>query len=61
MDGLLTSVGNGLTGLVGGAFAAIGQALRGIVEALSRALPGGLLPAVVFVVLLVVAWQLIKR
>ncbi|HET7702470.1 MAG TPA: hypothetical protein VFK35_03660 [Candidatus Limnocylindrales bacterium] len=61
MDGLLTSVGNGLTGLVGGAFAAIGQALRGIVDALSRALPGALLPAVIFVVLLVVAWQLIKR
>lgn len=61
MDGLLTSVGNGLAGLLGGAFAAIGQALRGTVDALNRALPNGLLLAVVFVVLLVVAWQLIRR
>lgn len=61
MDGLLTSVGNGLAGLVGGAFAAIGQALRGIVDGLNRALPNGMLLAVMFVVLLVVAWQLIKR
>ena len=61
MDGLTRSVGNGITGLVGGAFDAIGGALRGIVASLSAALPGGMLAVVVFVLLVVVAWQLIKR
>jgi len=61
MDGLARSVGNGITGLVAGAFDAIGGAVRGIVYALNAALPGGLLAAVVFVVLVVVAWNLAKR
>ncbi|HET9520956.1 MAG TPA: hypothetical protein VFO73_07925 [Candidatus Limnocylindrales bacterium] len=61
MDGLARSVGNGITGLVGGAFDAIGGALRGIVASLNAALPGGMLAAVVFVLLVVVAWQLTKR
>jgi hypothetical protein len=61
MDGLVRSVGNGITGLVSGAFDAIGGALRGIVASLNAALPGGMLAAVVFVVLVVVAWNLIKR
>ena len=61
MDGLVRSVGNGITGLVSGAFDAIGGALRGIVASLNAALPGGMLAAVVFVVLIVVAWNLIKR
>jgi hypothetical protein len=61
MDGLARSVGDGITGLVGGAFDAIGAALRGIVDAGERALPGGILWAVVFVVLVVGAWTLAKR
>ena len=61
MDGLLRSVGNGITGLVAGAFDAIGSALRGIVDAGERALPNGILWAVVFVVLLAGAWTLAKR
>jgi phage-related protein len=61
MDGLVSAVGNGISSLIGGAFAGIGAALRGIVDALNRALPGGMLAAVAFVVLVVVAWQLIKR
>lgn len=61
MDGLVRSVGNGITGLVSGAFDAIGGALRGIVASLNAALPGGMLAAVVFVVLVVVAWNFIKR
>ena len=61
MDGLARSVGNGIVGLVGGAFDAIGAALRGIVNSLNAALPGGMLAAVVFVVLVLVAWQLTKR
>ena len=61
MDGLGQAVGNGITGLVGGAFDAIGSALRGIVNAGNQALPGGLFWAVTFVVLVVGAWTLAKR
>jgi hypothetical protein len=61
MDTLGRTVGDGITGLVGGAFDAIGGSLRGIVAAGEQALPGGLLWAVVFVVLVVGAWALAKR
>jgi hypothetical protein len=61
MNDLAGSVGNGITGLVGGAFEAIGAGLRGIVGAGERALPNGLLWAVIFVLLLVSAWTLAKR
>ena len=61
MDGLLQSVGNGITGFFAGSFATIGGVLRGMVDTLNRALPGGMLAAVVFVVLVVAAWQLAKR
>jgi hypothetical protein len=61
MDGFTHAVGNGISSLVAGSFATIGQVLRGIVDALNRALPGGMLAAVVFVVLVVAAWQLVKR
>jgi hypothetical protein len=61
MDGLIQSVGSGISGLVVGSLSFIGQTLRGMVYALDHALPGGLLAAVVFVVLAVSAWQLAKR
>lgn len=61
MDSLGRSIGNGISGLMAGAFDAIGAALRGIVDAGERALPNGLLWAVVFVVLLIGAWTLAKR
>jgi hypothetical protein len=61
MDGLLRSVGNGIAGMIEGSFAVIGQVLRGTVDALNRALPGGMLAAVVFVILVIAAWQLAKR
>jgi hypothetical protein len=61
MDGFASSIGNGIAGLVEGSFGFIGQTLRGIVDALNRALPIGLLPVVIFVVLLLVGWQLVKR
>jgi len=61
MDGFAQAIGNGISGLVAGSFATIGQVLRGIVDSLNRALPGGMLAAVVFVVLVVAAWQLAKR
>jgi len=61
MDGLGGSVGQGISGLIGGAFDAIGAALRGIVAAGERALPGGLLWAVIFVLLVLAAWTLARR
>lgn len=61
MDGLLRSVGDGISGLVGGAIDAIGAALRGVVAAGERALPGGLLFVVVFVVVAFAGWTLIRR
>ena len=61
MDGLVQAVGNGITGLVAGAFDAIGAALRGIVNAGNQALPGGLFWAVIFVVLVIGGWTLAKR
>jgi hypothetical protein len=38
-----------------------GNAVRGIVGMLNAALPGGLLAAVLFVVLLLAAWKLTTR
>jgi hypothetical protein len=61
MEDLGRTVGDGITGLVGGAFEAIGAALRGIVAAGERALPNGLLWAVIFVLLVIGAWVLAKR
>jgi hypothetical protein len=61
MDGFASAIGPGISGLVGGSFATVGDVLRGTVDVLNRALPGGMLAAVVFVVLAVAAWQLAKR
>lgn len=61
VDGFIRNVGNGITGLVGGAFDFIGDSLRGMVGAANDALPGGMLLVVVFVILVFAAWQLAKR
>jgi hypothetical protein len=61
MDSFLQAIGSGITGLVSGSFSVIGQTLRGVVDAMDRALPGGVLAAVVFVLLAATAWQLAKR
>ena len=61
MDGLAGAVGNGITSLMAGAFAAIGAALRGIVNAGNQALPYGLFWVLIFVLLVVGAWTLAKR
>lgn len=61
MDGLLRSVGGGIASLVETAFDAIGGVLRSLVGSASDVLPGGLLPVVVFLVLLAGAWVLAKR
>ena len=61
MDGLGQAVGNGITGLIAGAFDAIGSVLRGMVNAGNHALPNGLFWVLLFVVLLGGGWTLIKR
>ena len=61
MEDLGQRVGNGITGLVGGAFDAIGAALRGLVAEGERVLPNGLLWVVIFVLLVIGAWTLAKR
>lgn len=61
MDGFVRTVGDGITGLVAGAFDVIGGALRAMVDAGNRALPGGVFFAVLFVIVAIVGWNLVKR
>ncbi len=61
MDGFVRSIGDGITGLVAGAFDVIGSTLRGMVDAGNRALPGGLFFAAIFVIVAIVGWNLVKR
>ena len=61
MDGLIRSVGDGITGLVAGAFEAIGVALRGIVGSLNAALPAGALPVALVALAFIAFWVLIRR
>ena len=61
MDGLARSIGDGITGLVGGALSSIGQALSGMGGALSAALPAGLLPVLGIALVVVILWRVIRR
>lgn len=61
MDGLLRSVGDGITGLFAGTFSAVGEAIRGAVAQVQALVPGPLLFVIVFGVLLGAAWVLAKR
>ncbi len=61
MGGFVNAVGDGITGLVAGAFDVVGSTLRGLVNAGNQALPGGLFWAVIFVLLVASAWTLAKR
>jgi hypothetical protein len=61
VDGFVHAIGQGISGFVEGSFAVAGNTVRGIVGALNATIPGGLLAAVVFVVLLVAAWKLTTR
>jgi len=61
MDGFVRSVGDGITGLVAGAFGVIGATLRGLVDAGNRALPGGVFFALIIVVVAIVGWNLARR
>ena len=59
--GLVRTIGDGISGLLSGAFDAIGAAVREIVGIFSGFLPGVWLPVVVVAVLLIVGWNLAKR
>jgi hypothetical protein len=61
MDGFVRSVGDGITGLVAGAFDVIGTTLRGLVNAGNQALPGGIFYLLIFVIVVVVGWNFAKR
>lgn len=61
MDGLGRAVGNGISGLVGGAINGITAALSGIVDALSVALPSGALPVIGIGLALLFIWLVVKR
>jgi hypothetical protein len=61
VDGFAHAIGQGISGLVEGSFAVAGDTVRGIVGAVNATVPGGILAAVVFVVLLVAAWKLTTR
>ena len=60
MDGLARSIGDGITGLVGGALGSIGAALGGIGHALGSALGPFAIPALIVGVLLLL-WLVLKR
>jgi len=61
MDGFARSIGDGISGLVGGSLQAIGAALDGMVSAVSAALPPGALPVIGVAAALVFAWALFRR
>ncbi len=58
MDHFVQAIGQGIGGFVEGSFAVAGDVVRGIFGTLNAALPGGVLAALVLVVLLVAARRL---
>lgn len=58
---LLRTLGDGIVGLVGGAFRAFGAAIQAVFGILHSLLPGLWLPVVALAVILIVGWSLIKR
>ena len=61
MDGLGHAVGDGISGLVGGAIHGIGAALTGMVDAVSRALPAGALPVIGIALVFLLIVAVVKR
>jgi hypothetical protein len=58
---LLQTLGDGIVGLVGGAFRVFGAAIQTAFGIVQSILPGLWLPIVGFIVAIVVFWNLIKR
>jgi hypothetical protein len=61
MDGLTRAIGDGITGLVGGALGFIWAAFSGILDALSAALPAGALPVITVAIVLIVFWRVLRH
>jgi len=60
IGGLFRNLADAVVGLFGGAVRAFGDAVQGVVGAFQSVLPGLWLPAVAFVVVLVIGWRLAK-
>lgn len=61
MDGLGRVVGDGITSVVRTAYDAIGSGVRALVDTADAVVPYGLLPVVVLVAVLTVAWVVARR
>jgi hypothetical protein len=62
MDGFVRAIGGGISGFVGNAAAAVGGAIHAVIAELERVVPGGALPLVLLaVVVLLLAWNLLRR
>jgi len=61
MDGLGRAVGDGISGLVGGAINGIAAALSGMVNAVSAAVPAGALPVIGIAVVALVLLAVLRR
>jgi hypothetical protein len=62
MDGFVRAIGGGIGGFVGNAAAAVGGAIHAVIAQLERVVPGGALPLVLLgVVVLLLAWNLLRR
>ena len=61
MDGLGQAVGDGISGLVGGALNGITAAISGMVDALGEALPSGALPVIGIALVFLLIVAVVKR
>jgi hypothetical protein len=58
---LVQAIGDGISGLVGGAIQALGAAAQSILNSLQSLLPGLWLPIAAVAAVAVVAWTFLKR
>jgi hypothetical protein len=61
MGDFVRSIGEGISGLVGGSIHALSVAFDTVVGTLQQILPGPLLPITVVVVIVIVFWWLFKK
>lgn len=61
MDGFVRGIGEAIAGLTVGLLSVVGQAINGVIAALTSAVPGGLLPIVGLVVVVLVVVAIFRR
>lgn len=61
MGDFTRSIGEGISGLIGGSIHALSQAFDAVVGSLQQLLPGPLFPITVFVVIGLFVWWLFKK